>query len=153
MEECIHKGFSFYNSHFLGGASVADVNRMRKDAKKETITRKTTKNNVNPTRSDAINAEYVVSLLKSSVSADLCWMEKEIKNLVQALTEYQSQMRSDIQVMFETFQRNIVNSTPTHCTGTPANTPHVPKQLMSIARTSQLQSPALWIHIASFRAP
>ncbi|KAG2254323.1 hypothetical protein Bca4012_057855 [Brassica carinata] len=36
-------------------------------------------------------------------------------------------MHSDIQVMFETFQRNIANLTPTQCTRTHADTPHVPQ--------------------------
>lgn len=105
MEKCIQEGFTFCNSHFTGGASTADVNRMREDAKKENNSRKTTKGNVNPTPGVAFDADYVVSILKSSLSADLRRIEEEIKNIGQTLTKSQNQMESHIQVMFDTFRR------------------------------------------------
>ncbi|CAN7054269.1 unnamed protein product [Brassica oleracea var. botrytis] len=107
MEKCIQEGFAFCNSHFTGGASKADVNHMPEDAKKENNSLKTTKGNVNPTPGVAFDADYVVSILKSSLSADLRRIEEEIKKIGQTLTKSQNQMESHIQVMFDTFRRTL----------------------------------------------
>ncbi|CAN7062783.1 unnamed protein product, partial [Brassica oleracea var. botrytis] len=141
MEKCIHDGFSFRKSHFLGGATLADVIRMREEAAKENNTRKKTKRSVNANSADAADPDYVVSILKSSLSADLCRMEEEIKNLGQMFTKSQSQMRSYIQEMFDTFQRNISNMIPTPSSGRHADPPHARQAETTFSREKTTTEP------------
>ncbi|CDY31760.1 BnaA04g16960D [Brassica napus] len=141
LEKCIHDGFSFRKSHFLGGATLADVIRMREEAAKENNTRKKNKRSVNANSSDAADPDYVVSILKSSLSADLCRMEEEIKNLGQMFTKSQSQMRSYIQDMFDTFQRNISNMIPTPSSGRHADPPHAQQAETTFSREKTTTEP------------
>lgn len=41
LVKAVEEGFSFCNSHFKGGISKAEVDRMREEGKKETVNRKT----------------------------------------------------------------------------------------------------------------
>ncbi|RIA05305.1 hypothetical protein BRARA_K00402, partial [Brassica rapa] len=141
LEKCIHDGFSFRKSHFLGGATLADVIRMREEAAKENNTRKKNKRSVNANSADAADPDYVVSILKSSLSADLCRMEEEIKNLGQMFTKSQSQMRSYIQDMFDTFQRNISNMIPTPSSGRHADPPHAQQAETTFSREKTTTEP------------
>lgn len=135
MEKCIHDGFSFRKSHFVGGATLADVICMREEASKENNTRKTAKRSVNANRADAADADYVVSILKSSR------MEEEIKNLGQMFTKSQSKMRSYIQEMFDTFQRNISNMIPTPSSGRHADPPHAHQTETTVSSEKTTREP------------
>ncbi|CAN6854210.1 unnamed protein product [Brassica oleracea] len=77
LVKCIQDGFSFSNSHFTGGVSKADASPMREEAKKkrkENLSRKTAKVNLKQPGADALDADYVATTVKNSVSADLCMM-------------------------------------------------------------------------------
>ncbi|KAG5388584.1 hypothetical protein IGI04_030125 [Brassica rapa subsp. trilocularis] len=141
LEKCIHDGFSFRKSHFLGGATLADVIQMGEEAAKENNTRKKNKRSVNANSADAADPDYVVSILKSSLSADLCRMEEEIKNLGQMFTKSQSQMRSYIQDMFDTFQRNISNMILTPSSGRHADPPHAHQAETTFSREKTTTEP------------
>ncbi|KAL0886011.1 hypothetical protein Bca101_009994 [Brassica carinata] len=64
----------------------SDVIRMREEAVKENNVRKTSKGIVRQHRADGLDADYVASTVKQSVSLDLRRMEEEIKNLGQTCT-------------------------------------------------------------------
>nr|VDD17980.1 unnamed protein product [Brassica rapa] len=68
-------------------------------------------------------------------------MEEEIKNLGQMFTKSQSQMRSYIQDMFDTFQRNISNMIPTPSSGRHADPPHAQQAETTFSREKTTTEP------------
>ena len=75
------EGFSFSNSNFKGGATKADVSRMRDEAINENNNRKTARANWKQPATEGIDAEYVASIVKNRLSADLSNMGDQIKDL------------------------------------------------------------------------
>ncbi|KAG2251777.1 hypothetical protein Bca4012_099279 [Brassica carinata] len=108
LVKCVEDGFAFANSHFTSGATKADVNRMREDGKTgKNRSRKNTKVNLKEPVTDAVEADYVADIVRKSVSAELCKMGEQIKNLGDNLTTSHQLLRTDIQGMFQNFQRDI----------------------------------------------
>ncbi|CAN6890050.1 unnamed protein product [Brassica oleracea] len=104
LVKCVEDGFAFANSHFTGGATKANVNRMREDGKTgKNRSRKNTKVNLKEPVTDAVNADYVADIVRKSVSAELCKMGEQIKNLSDNVTTSHQLVRTDIQGMFQNF--------------------------------------------------
>lgn len=104
LVKCVEDGFAFANSHFTSGATKADVNRMREDGKTgKNRSRKNTKVNLKEPVTDAVEADYVADIVRKSVSAELCKMGEQIKNLGDNLTTSHQLLRTDIQGMFQNF--------------------------------------------------
>ncbi|KAH0879524.1 LOW QUALITY PROTEIN: hypothetical protein HID58_066918 [Brassica napus] len=98
LVKCLEDGFAFANSHFTGGATKANVNRMREDGKTgKNRSRKNTKVNLKEPVTDAVNADYVADIVRKSVSAELCKMGEQIKNLSDNVTTSHQLVRTDIQ--------------------------------------------------------
>lgn len=122
LVKCVEDGFAFANSHFTSGATKADVNRMREDGKTgKNRSRKNTKVNLKEPVTDAVEADYVADIVRKSVSAELCKMGEQIKNLGDNLTTSHQLLRTDIQGMFQNFQRDITKFVTPLCTA-----PHIP---------------------------
>ncbi|WZZ00154.1 hypothetical protein YC2023_072482 [Brassica napus] len=66
----------------LGGATKADVSRMHDEAVKENNNQKTARANRKLPATEGIDAEYVASIVKNSLSADLSNMGDQIKDIV-----------------------------------------------------------------------
>ncbi|CAF1933625.1 unnamed protein product [Brassica napus] len=125
LVKCVEDGFAFANSHFIGGATKADVNRMREDGKTgKNRSRKNTKVNLKEPVTDAVDADYVADIVRKSVSAELCKMGEQIKNLSDNVTTSHPLFRTDIQGMFQNFQRDITKFVTPLCTA-----PHIPPPL------------------------
>ncbi|CAN6858957.1 unnamed protein product [Brassica oleracea] len=72
------EGFSFSNSNFKGGATKADVSRMRDEAINENNNRKTARANWKQPATEGIDAEYVASIKK---------MEDLLRNLHKEISD------------------------------------------------------------------
>lgn len=108
--------FSFNNSHFKGGASKADVLRMRDEAKKEISNRKTARVNPKKSLSDGVDAEYVATIVKNSLAADLSTMGDQIKDIGVSLFNSQNLFQKNMQDILRNFQTEIANLITTPCT-------------------------------------
>ncbi|KAF8097727.1 hypothetical protein N665_0283s0031 [Sinapis alba] len=124
LVKCIGEGFSFSNSHFTGGATKADVFRMREETKKENVSRKSAKTKSHEPVTDAIDADYVANIVKNSVAADLSKMSEQIKDLTKSLTTRQTLMQNNIQDILDNYMWDIRTLITTPC-----NRPHgIPPQ-------------------------
>ncbi|KAL0898287.1 hypothetical protein Bca101_082248 [Brassica carinata] len=70
------EGFPFSNSHFKGGATKADVTRMRDEAKKDNPNRKNARANLKEPVVEGVDAEYIANIFsdweyKPSVASDI----------------------------------------------------------------------------------
>nr|VDC65465.1 unnamed protein product [Brassica rapa] len=83
LVKAAREGFSFSNSNFKGGATKADVSRMRDEAIKENNNRKTARANRKLPATDGVDAEYVASIKKME---DL--MRISTKEILDTLTKY-----------------------------------------------------------------
>ncbi|CDY11672.1 BnaC06g12800D [Brassica napus] len=136
LVKCVEDGFAFANSHFTSGATKADVNRMREDGKTgKNRSRKNTKVNLKEPVTDAVEADYVADIVRKSVSAELCKMGEQIKNLGDNLTTSHQLLRTDIQGMFQNFQRDITKSG-----ATPANANNIINEAVRFANQHSLQT-------------
>ncbi|KAH0873574.1 hypothetical protein HID58_070936, partial [Brassica napus] len=136
LVKCVEDGFAFANSHFTSGATKADVNRMREDGKTgKNRSRKNTKVNLKEPITDAVEADYVADIVRKSVSAELCKMGEQIKNLGDNLTTSHQLLRTDIQGMFQNFQRDITKSG-----ATPANANNIINEAVRFANQHSLQT-------------
>ncbi|KAF3524226.1 hypothetical protein F2Q69_00048567 [Brassica cretica] len=136
LVKCVEDGFAFANSHFTSGATKADVNRMREDGKTgKNRSRKNTKVNLKEPVTDAVKADYVADIVRKSVSAELCKMGEQIKNLGDNLTTSHQLLRTDIQGMFQNFQRDITKSG-----ATPANANNIINEAVRFANQHSLQT-------------
>ncbi|KAL0796735.1 hypothetical protein Bca101_068112 [Brassica carinata] len=68
----------------------SDVSRMRNEASKVVNNRKTARENRKQPAPEGIDAEYVANIVKNSISADLCKIEDQIKELALSLTNSQN---------------------------------------------------------------
>ncbi|XP_018463315.2 uncharacterized protein LOC108834473 [Raphanus sativus] len=99
--------FPFANSHFKGGVTVADVNRMRQEGKKDNLNRKTSRPNQNQTPPGGFDAEHVAKIVKNSVSEDLSKMAQHIKDIAVSMGNSQNLFQKNMQDMFQNFQKEI----------------------------------------------
>lgn len=104
----IETGFSFSNSHFIGGATKLDVIRMREEGKKEAHPRKSHKLNRNQKPMDPLTAEDVASIVKNTISGDLLMLGEQIKVLGVDLTNSQNLVCTTVKDMLANFQREMV---------------------------------------------
>ncbi|CAG7898836.1 unnamed protein product [Brassica rapa] len=126
MVKCVEDGFVFANSHFTGGATKADVNRMREDGKTgKKRSRKNTKVNLKEPVTEALDADYVADIVRKSVLTELSKMGVQIQNLVDNVTTSHQLLRSDIEDMFQNFRRDITKLVTPLCTA-PHNPPPPP---------------------------
>lgn len=96
LVKAIEEGFSFSNTHFKGGATNADVIRMRDEAKNENINRKTARANHKHPITDGFDTVCVATIVKNSVSADLSKMGEQIKDLALSLDNSHNLLRNHI---------------------------------------------------------
>ncbi|KAF8115524.1 hypothetical protein N665_0026s0067 [Sinapis alba] len=71
----IQEGFQFSHSSFKGGASEADVARMREERINEAEIRKTIKHKTNLMTGDAVGLEYIATTVKARLSEDISRIE------------------------------------------------------------------------------
>ncbi|KAH0860689.1 hypothetical protein HID58_088950 [Brassica napus] len=84
------EGFSFSNSNFKGGATKADVSRMRDEAINENNNRKTARANRKQPATEGIDAEYVASIVKTAyLQIYPTWkkMEDLLRNLQKEISD------------------------------------------------------------------
>ncbi|KAJ4896352.1 hypothetical protein Rs2_23146 [Raphanus sativus] len=88
----VEEGYPFKNSSFLGGVTMAELNRMREDAKAEANTRKTVrvKQTKNTTTTEVLDSESVAFLVREKVKEDLSRMENQINKLSSDFLAFQT---------------------------------------------------------------
>ncbi|CAN7028336.1 unnamed protein product, partial [Brassica oleracea var. botrytis] len=104
------EGFSFSNSNFKGGATKADVSRMRDEAINENNNRKTARANRKQPATEGIDAEYVASIVKNSLSADLSNMGDQIKDLALSLCNSQNLFQKNMEDLLRKLHKEISDS-------------------------------------------
>lgn len=104
------EGFSFSNSNFKGGATKADVSRMRDEAINENNNRKTARANRKQPATEGIDAEYVASIVKNSLSADLSNMGDQIKDLALSLCNSQNLFQKKMEDLLRNLHKEISDS-------------------------------------------
>lgn len=122
----ISEGYPCCPSQFVGGASTADVIRMREDAAKENNPHKSSKGIGRQPRADNLDPDYVSSIIQKTISADLSRIGEEIKNLGQTVTNSHNLMRGYVQDMFVSLRRDLETLIPTMSARTVFGTPQVP---------------------------
>ncbi|KAF8084362.1 hypothetical protein N665_0721s0019 [Sinapis alba] len=104
----IEEGYQFSHSSFVGGASKADVSRMREESRNEAEIRKTTKQKSNLTTIDAVGVDYVATTIKARLAEDITRLELQVKNVAESFTNFQTVIVTNIQEMFNKFQGDIL---------------------------------------------
>ncbi|KAL0864470.1 hypothetical protein Bca101_043588 [Brassica carinata] len=97
----VEQRFPFNNSSFIGGVTMAEVNRMREEAKSEAINRKAVKpkQTKQTTPSEAIDCEAVASIVSDKVREDLSLMERRIISLSEAFLTFQTKVLDNFQLL------------------------------------------------------
>ncbi|KAF8045859.1 hypothetical protein N665_4280s0003 [Sinapis alba] len=121
LVKSIEEGFPFTNSHFVGGATKSDVSRMREDAEKVNITRKTARSHQKQTATDPKNADYVANIVKNCVGPDLQKLDEQIKDLARVFTNSHNLLRNNIENILGNFHRDFAKLITTPC-----SRPHIP---------------------------
>ncbi|KAF8051931.1 hypothetical protein N665_1642s0006 [Sinapis alba] len=104
----IEEGYQFSHSSFVGGASKADVSRMREESRNEAEIRKTTKQKSNLTTIDAVSVDYVATTIKARLTEDITRLELQVKNVAELFSNFQTVIVTNIQEMFNKFQGDIL---------------------------------------------
>ncbi|KAL0876593.1 hypothetical protein Bca101_026298 [Brassica carinata] len=116
----VQQRFPFNNSSFIGGVTMAEVNRMREEAKSEAINRKAVKpkQTKQTTPSEAIDCEAVASIVSDKVREDLSQMERQISSLSEAFLTFQTKVLDNFQLLLRQVEgptdRTRDSSTPQH---------------------------------------
>lgn len=88
---------------------------MRDEAKKANNNRKTARANLKHSATDTIDAEYVATIVRNSLSRDLGKMCEEIKDLRMSLCNSQNLFQKNMQDILMKFQKEIANSISNPC--------------------------------------
>ncbi|CAG7874340.1 unnamed protein product [Brassica rapa] len=123
LVKAAREGFSFSNSNFKGGATKADVSRMRDEAIKENNNRKTARANRKLPATEGVDAEYVASIVKNSLSADLSNMGDQIKDLALSLCNSQNLFQKKMEDLMRISQKEILDTLTKYCTRSHARPP------------------------------
>ncbi|KAH0922251.1 hypothetical protein HID58_022269 [Brassica napus] len=123
LVKAAREGFSFSNSNFKGGATKADVSRMRDEAIKENNNRKTARANRKLPATEGVDAEYVASIVKNSLSADLSNMGDQIKDLALSLCNSQNLFQKKMEDFMRISQKEILDTMTKYCTRSHARPP------------------------------
>lgn len=127
-------GFMFNHSHFTGGATEADVNIMREQAK-DNINRKSAKNRPKQKLAGQGDVDYASALIKDLISTELRRFGDEIKNLGETFIQSHNHFRNTIQGMLDTHKNDISKMISPLMSGHQDATPSTPPNVTTASRT------------------
>ncbi|KAF2594200.1 hypothetical protein F2Q70_00042586 [Brassica cretica] len=122
LVKLINQGYKFCASMFKGGATKADVQRMREDAKKRAKEKKSRKAPVNPSAIDGGNCEAAAGLM-DMIKQDLMRIDGNVSYTMRAVND----MITKIGVWHGAIKTEEAVGTSTHPPAVPIVTPPAPR--------------------------
>ncbi|KAF8093370.1 hypothetical protein N665_0383s0003 [Sinapis alba] len=113
MVTLIQQRFHFSPSNFCGGLSKLELNRLREEAKAESLNRKSSKTKTSNSSSvqDGLDAGLVAAIVKDCVQENFTRISSQITILQEAFYSFQSLVLSNMKDMFDKLDENAEKMT------------------------------------------
>ncbi|KAF8111929.1 hypothetical protein N665_0071s0068 [Sinapis alba] len=113
MVALIQQRFHFSTANFCGGLSKLELNRLREEAKAESLNRKSSKTKTSNSASvqDGLDSGFVATIVKDCVQENCFRIASQITILQEAFDSFQSLVLSNMKDMFDKLDENVEKMT------------------------------------------